>query len=159
MFPLPKNSILKISLRKILWSAIPSQSSSLMRIALVACLILGLNANVSICRELAHSITLSPAERTIDFSQASFGYEGYNDIKLASGISLALHTLTIPIVTTGEFAIVSLTPGATELIGSISPSGLGAIDIPTADDNRYDDIQPAVGRFFENGFQALEINE
>lgn len=98
------------------------------------------------------TINFSAQDRRLDIGQGTLEFGGFSSQYLPSGISLALETVTIPV--SGNATSASVSFGSRELVGSIDPNLLSSVDIPTADDDRYDFVRPALAEFFVDGFKA-----
>lgn len=98
------------------------------------------------------TINFSAQDRLLDLERGILEFDGFSSQSLPSGLRLALETVIIPLTGNGTSASVSF--GSRELVGSIDPNLLSAVDIPTADDDRYDYVRPALAEFFVDGFKA-----
>ncbi len=127
--------------------------SSLSKYALAAS-VLALVSLTQIASGSEKTVTIDFAtqDRRLDLGQGTLEFDGFSSQDLPSGLSLALETVTIPVA--GNATSVSVSFGSRELVGSIDPNLLSSVDIPTADDDRYDLVRPALAEFFVDGFKA-----
>ena len=102
-------------------------------------------------------LDFEPAKISANPAQGEFLYDGYAPLTLPSGLRLALQTINIPLQTTGERPIVSISVDRGEILGAIDPALFSQVDIPTADDGRYDNVRPALADLFEGGFTGAEV--
>lgn len=100
------------------------------------------------------TISFSAADRLVDLERGTLEFDGFLSQSLPSGLRLALETLTIPITGNEQAISANASFAVRELLGSIDPNLLGLIDIPTADDDRYNNVRPALADFFVDGFSA-----
>ncbi len=95
---------------------------------------------------------------TTNPAKAAFLYNGYSPLVLPSGLQLAVQVVRIPLVTAGETPKVEIALERGDLLGVVDPEMFARVDIPTADDGRYDAIRPALADLFENGFEGASLN-
>ncbi len=93
-----------------------------------------------------------------DQANSAFLYDGYSPLVLPSGLQLAVQIVKVPLITAGETPTIDFTFERGELLGVVSPESFARVDIPTADDGRYDNIRPALAELFENGFEGALLN-
>lgn len=102
-------------------------------------------------------LDFEPAKISANPANGEFLYDGYAPLTLPSGLRLALQTVNIPLRTTGERPTVSISVERGEALGTIDPALFSQVDIPTADDGRYDNVRPALANLFAGGFTGAEV--
>ncbi len=123
-------------------------------LSICAILLCGLSYSSALAESKALRLGFDETKISADPANSAFLYSDYSPLTLPSGLRLAVQTVTIPIQTAGETPTITVTTERGDWIGAIAPESFAQVDIPTADDRRYDEVRPAIAELFENGFSG-----